>query len=276
MTNAPYLLEQARAGYRIGHDRVVDSMFLDGLEDAYDTGRLMGAFAEDCAAGLSVHPRSAGRLRDALARARASGAMRDGAFAAEIAPVDVEGGQDETIVADDEQPPKARPAKIPTLKPAFAKAARSPPPTRFDLRRRSGAGADARQRRRAAWASRRSRASSATRPTPPSRRPSPPRRSARCAGCSKAGWSAGDVDLFEINEAFAVVAMTAMRDLDLPARQGQRQRRRLRARPSHRRVGRAHPRHAAGGAGSARRQARRRLPVHRRRRGTAMAVELAG
>ena len=118
MSNAPYLLERARSGYRMGHGRVVDSMFLDGLEDAYDKGRLMGTFAEDCAEAYQFtrEAQDAYALRS-LERART--AMREGAFAAEIAPVAVKAGRSETVVSADEQPPKARPEKIPTLKPAF-------------------------------------------------------------------------------------------------------------------------------------------------------------
>ena len=123
MTNAPYLLDRARAGYRMGHGRTIDHMFLDGLEDAYDKGRLMGTFAEDCAESYQFTAPGAGRLRPRLARTRQP-RDRDGDFAWEIAPVSVKAGKSETLVATDEQPPKARPEKIPTLKPAFATAAR--------------------------------------------------------------------------------------------------------------------------------------------------------
>src|SRR5271157_6303565 len=118
MSNAPYLLDRARSGYRMGHGRILDHMFLDGLEDAYDKGSLMGTFAEDCAEAYQF-TRAA---QDAFALAsleRANRAIKDGAFAWEIAPVGVKAGKSETLVATDEQPPKARPDKIPTLKPAF-------------------------------------------------------------------------------------------------------------------------------------------------------------
>ena len=118
MSNAPYLLERARAGYRMGHGRVVDHMFLDGLEDAYDKGRLMGTFAEDCAQSYQFTREA----QDAFALRsleRAMRAMREGDFAGEIEPVAVKSGKSEAIVAADEQPPKARPEKIPPLKPAF-------------------------------------------------------------------------------------------------------------------------------------------------------------
>jgi acetyl-CoA C-acetyltransferase len=118
MSNAPYLLERARAGYRMGHGRVMDSMFLDGLEDAYDKGRLMGTFAEDCAQDYQF-TREAQDAYALKSLERASLAMREGAFADEIVAVKVKSGKAETIVAADEQPPKAKPDKIPTLKPAF-------------------------------------------------------------------------------------------------------------------------------------------------------------
>src|SRR5208337_293071 len=118
MSNAPYLLDRARAGYRMGHGRVIDHMFLDGLEDAYDKGRLMGTFAEDCAQSYQF-TREAQDLYALASLERANRAIKDGAFAWEIAGVPVKAGKSETLVATDEQPPKARPDKIPTLKPAF-------------------------------------------------------------------------------------------------------------------------------------------------------------
>ena len=118
MTNAPYLLPRARGGYRLGHDRVMDHMFLDGLEDAYDRGRLMGTFAEDAAQSYQFSRSE----QDAYALAsleRALKAGKDGSFSAEIAPVRVKTRKGETLVSIDEQPAKAQPEKIPTLKPAF-------------------------------------------------------------------------------------------------------------------------------------------------------------
>lgn len=120
MTNAPYLLPKARAGMRMGHGQVLDHMFLDGLEDAYDKGRLMGTFAEECA-GEYAFSRDA---QDAFAiesLARAKRANEDGSFAWEIAPVTVAGKKGDAVIARDEQPFKANPEKIPTLKPAFSK-----------------------------------------------------------------------------------------------------------------------------------------------------------
>ncbi|HEV7479193.1 MAG TPA: acetyl-CoA C-acetyltransferase, partial [Roseiarcus sp.] len=118
MSNAPYLLDRARSGYRMGHGRALDHMFLDGLEDAYDKGRLMGTFAEDCAEAYQFtrHAQDAFAL---TSLERANRAISSGDFAWEIAPVSVKAGKSETLVATDEQPPKARPEKIPALKPAF-------------------------------------------------------------------------------------------------------------------------------------------------------------
>jgi acetyl-CoA C-acetyltransferase len=120
MSNAPYLLPKARAGYRMGHQAVVDHMFVDGLEDAYEKGRLMGTYAEDCAAKFGFTREEQDRY--ALASlSRALAANRDGTFGWEIAPVTVAGRKGEVVIAQDEQPAKAAPDKIPTLKPAFRK-----------------------------------------------------------------------------------------------------------------------------------------------------------
>ncbi len=118
MSNAPYLLDRARSGYRMGHGRTLDSMFLDGLEDAYDKGRLMGTFAEDCAEAYQF-TRAAQDAYALTSLERANRAISNGDFAWEIAPVSVKAGKSEALVATDEQPPKAKPDKIPTLKPAF-------------------------------------------------------------------------------------------------------------------------------------------------------------
>ncbi len=120
MSNAPYLMPKARAGYRMGHQTVFDHMFLDGLEDAYDKGRLMGTFAEDCATKFEFTREA----QDAFARtslARALAANQDGTFEWETAPVTVSGRKGDVVVDHDEQPAKASPEKIPTLKPAFRK-----------------------------------------------------------------------------------------------------------------------------------------------------------
>ncbi len=216
MSNAPYLLDRARAGYRMGHGRTIDHMFLDGLEDAYDKGRLMGTFAEDCAQAYQFTRRE----QDDYALAsleRASRAIREGAFSWEIAPVSVKAGKSETLVSTDEQPPKARPDKIPTLKAAFREggtvtAANSSSISdgaaallmmRLSEAEKHGAAPLARVVAHASHA-----AESKDFPTAPI--------GALKKLFDKTGWSKDSVDLFEINEAFAVVAMAAMRDLSLP------------------------------------------------------------
>jgi acetyl-CoA C-acetyltransferase len=217
MSNAPYLLERARAGYRMGHGRVADSMFLDGLEDAYDQGRLMGTFAEDCAEAYQF-TRAAQDAFALRSLERAQAAMRAGAFADEITPVVVKTGRNETIVAEDEQPPKARPDKIATLKAAFrdggtvtaansssiSDGAASLVLTRESEAERRGIAPLARVIGHATYAA------------APKNFPTAPIGAIRRL-LDKTGWRAGAVDLYEINEAFAVVAMAAMRDLDLPA-----------------------------------------------------------
>ncbi len=229
-------------------------MFLDGLEDAYDKGRLMGTFAEDCATKYAFTREAQDEF--ALASlSRALAANNDGTFAWEIAPVTVQGRKGDVVIDKDEQPAKAKPEKIPTLQAGVPQGRHGDRgELELDLRRRRGAGADAplaapkkrglkplaRDRRR-------------TRRTRRSRRGSRPRRSARSTKLlKKTGWTASDVDLFEINEAFAVVTMAAMKEHELAARQGQRARRRLRARPSDRRFRRAHPRDADRRAAQAR------------------------
>jgi acetyl-CoA C-acetyltransferase len=217
MSNAPYLLERARAGYRMGHGRVADSMFLDGLEDAYDKGRLMGTFAEDCAEAYQF-TRAAQDAFALRSLERAQTAMRAGAFAAEIAPVTVKAGRNETIVAEDEQPPKARPDKIPTLKPAFRDGGTVTAANSSSI----SDGAAALVLTRDSEAKRRGMApiarivAHATYAAAPKDFPTAPIGAIRRL-FDKTGWSSSTVDLYEINEAFAVVAMAAMRDLGLPA-----------------------------------------------------------
>jgi acetyl-CoA C-acetyltransferase len=217
MSNAPYLLERARSGYRMGHGRVVDSMFLDGLEDAYDKGRLMGTFAEDCAQAYQF-TREAQDAYALRSLDRAQAAMRTGAFAAEIAPITVKAGGSEAIVAADEQPPKARPEKIPTLKPAFRDGGTVTAANSSSI----SDGAAALVLTRESEAERRGIAplarvvGHATYAAQPKDFPTAPIGSIRRL-FDKTGWKADAVDLYEINEAFAVVAMAAMRDLGLPA-----------------------------------------------------------
>jgi acetyl-CoA C-acetyltransferase len=216
MSNAPYLLDRARAGYRLGHGRVLDHMFLDGLEDAYDKGRLMGTFAEDTA----QHYQFTREAQDAFALAsleRARKAIETGRFAREIASVVMKSRAGETEIKTDEQPLKARPDKIPTLKPAFRDGGTVTAANSSSISDGAAAlvilkASEAEKRGLTPLAAIRAHATHAQAPawftTAPVK--------AIASVLEKAGWSAGDVDLFEINEAFAVVAMAAMRELDLP------------------------------------------------------------
>ncbi len=216
MSNAPYLLPKARAGYRLGHDRVMDSMFLDGLEDAYERGRLMGTFAEDAAQAYQFSREA----QDSYALAsltRALKAGRDGGFAAEIASVTVKGRKGATTIAMDEQPAKALPDKIPTLKPAFREGGTVTAANSSSIS--DGAAALVMMRR--SEAEKRGLAplatilGHATHAGLPANFPSAPVGAIK-ALLDKVGWRADQVDLWEVNEAFAVVAMIAMRELSLP------------------------------------------------------------
>jgi acetyl-CoA C-acetyltransferase len=216
MSNAPYLLDRARAGYRMGHGRIIDHMFLDGLEDAYDKGRLMGTFAEDCAESYQFTRQA----QDAFAIAsleRAQRAMREGAFAGEITPLTVRSGKSEIEVAQDEQPPKARLDKIPTLQPAFRKGGTVTAANSSSIS--DGAAALVLMRR--SQAEKRGLSARATIVAHASYAAEPHLFPTAPIGAigrlwEKTGWSEDCVDLFEINEAFAVVVMAAMRDLGLP------------------------------------------------------------
>ncbi|MFI4934807.1 MAG: acetyl-CoA C-acyltransferase [Caulobacterales bacterium] len=216
MTNAPYLLAKHRGGARIGHDRVMDSMYLDGLEDAYEGGKLMGAFAEETASAYQI-----GRAEmDAFAiesLARAKRAVETGAFRREIVPVEVTSRAGVMTIADDEQPLKADPAKIPTLKPAFAKDGAITAANASSI----SDGAAALVVMRASTAEKlgltpiariAGHGAHAHEPAKFSTAPGPAMKKA----LARAGWSASEVDLFEVNEAFAVVAMVAMRELAIP------------------------------------------------------------
>ena len=215
MTNAPYLLAKHRGGARIGHDRVLDSMYLDGLEDAYDPGKLMGAFAEETAAAYQFTRSDMDAYTvESLRRART--AVEGGAFAREIVPVEIASRKGVETVKDDEQPLKSDPAKIPTLKPAFAKDGAITAANASSI----SDGAAALVLMRASTAERLGLEPVAriaghgvhahapglftTAPVP-----------AMQAALDRAGWGVSDVDLFEVNEAFAVVAMIAMRDLSI-------------------------------------------------------------
>ncbi len=216
MTNAPYLLPKARGGMRLGHGQVVDHMFLDGLEDAYDRGRLMGTFAEDTA----THYQFTREAQDNYAiesLSRAKKAQTDGTFADEIVPATIKTRKGEVAVTEDEQPRTANPDKIPTLKPAFAKDGTVTPANSSSIS--DGAAALVLMKR--SEAERRGLTpiaeivAHATHAQAPAWFTTAPVDAIRKC-LEKAGWDAGSVDLFEVNEAFAVVAMAAMRDLDLP------------------------------------------------------------
>jgi acetyl-CoA C-acetyltransferase len=216
MSNAPYLLDRARGGYRMGHGKVLDHMFLDGLEDAYDKGRLMGTFAEDCAQNYQF-TRQAQDDYAVTSLKRAQKAIADGSFESEIVPVPVKSGREEKLVKHDEQPPKAKLDKIPTLKPAFREngtvtaanaSSISDGAAALVLMRRS----KAEKRGLTPLAEIKDHASYADRPN---LFPTAPIGAVKKL-VERTGWSNKNVDLFEINEAFAVVAMAAMRDLDLP------------------------------------------------------------
>ncbi|MGE5087863.1 MAG: acetyl-CoA C-acetyltransferase [Candidatus Levyibacteriota bacterium] len=212
MTNAPYLMPKARTGYRMGHQTVYDHMFLDGLEDAYDKGRLMGTFAEDCAASFAFTREAQDEF--ALASlSRALAANQDGTFAWEIAPVTVAGRKGDVVVDQDEQPAKAAPDKIPTLKPAFRKdgtvtaansSSISDGAAALVLMRRSTA--EARGLKPLAVI-----VAHATHSQEPALFTTAPVGAIRKI-YAKTGWTTRDVDLFEINEAFAVVTMAAMKE----------------------------------------------------------------
>ncbi len=216
MSNAPYLLPKARGGYRLGHGQLLDHMFLDGLEDAYERGRLMGSFAEDCADkyGFTRADQDAYAITSTT---RAQTAIRDGSFAWEIAPVTVPGKKGEVVVAQDEQPGKAQLDKVPGLKPAFKKDGTITAANSSSI----SDGAAALLMMRLATAERMGLAPLAKIVGHATHAQQPAWFSTAPVGAmqklfAKCGWRAGDVDLFEINEAFAVVAMAAMRELGLP------------------------------------------------------------
>lgn len=216
MTNAPYLLPKMRAGARIGHQQTLDHMFLDGLEDAYDRGRLMGTFAEDCAGSFSFTREE----QDAYALAslsRAIEAQSSGAFDGEITPVTVSTRKGDVVVDQDEQPGNARPEKIPQLKPAFRKDGTVTAANSSSIS--DGAAAlvmMSEQAATAAGATVRARVlGHASHAHAPGLFPTAPVPAARKL-LEKLGWSIDDVDLWEVNEAFAVVPMAFMRELEIP------------------------------------------------------------
>ncbi|MBZ9790140.1 acetyl-CoA C-acyltransferase [Rhizobium sp. 3T7] len=216
MTNAPYLLDRARGGYRLGHGRVIDHMFLDGLEDAYDKGRLMGTFAEDCAEAYQFTREAQDRYAVASLM-RAQNAIDAGYFDAEITPVAVASGKAEHTVSRDEQPGKAKIDKIPLLKPAFRDGGTVTAANSSSIS--DGAAALVLMRR--SEAERRGLPPLATITGHTTHSQAPSLFATAPIGAlqtlsDRTGWPLDTVDLFEINEAFAVVAMAAMRDLHLP------------------------------------------------------------
>ncbi|MGO8187412.1 acetyl-CoA C-acyltransferase [Rhizobium leguminosarum] len=216
MTNAPYLLDKARGGYRLGHGRVVDHMFLDGLEDAYDKGRLMGSFAEDCAEAYQF-TREAQDSYAIASLTRAQKAIAEGCFESEIVPVTVKSGKAEQVASRDEQPGKAKLDKIPTLKPAFRDGGTVTAANSSSIS--DGAAALVLMRR--SEAERRGLKPLATILGHATHSQAPNLFATAPIGAlqklsDRTGLPLSEVDLFEINEAFAVVAMAAMRDLNLP------------------------------------------------------------
>jgi len=216
MTNAPYLLKKHRSGARIGHDTAYDHMFLDGLEDAYDAGRAMGTFAQDTADSYGLTRQGQDEYTiESLRRAKA--AIEEGAFVEEIAPVTVKSRSGETVVDTDEAPGKARPDKIPALKPAFAKDGTITAATSSSIS--DGAAALALTRQSVADAKglkpvARIVALAAHAQEPKDFTTAPV--GAITKVLEKAGWTIDDVELFEVNEAFACVTMFAMHDLGIP------------------------------------------------------------
>ncbi|PWE48873.1 acetyl-CoA C-acetyltransferase [Thioclava sp. NG1] len=215
MTNAPYMLPKMRAGARLGHAQVLDHMFLDGLEDAYDKGRLMGTFAEDCAQAFQFTREA----QDDYAMAslnRAVAAEKSGAFAGEIAPVTVKSRKGETVVAIDEQPGNARPDKIPQLKPAFRKDGTVTAANSSSIS--DGAAALVLASEAAAKAEglpiRARILGHASHAQAPADFPTAPVPAAEKL-LKKLGWTIEDVDLWEVNEAFAVVPMAFMHKLGI-------------------------------------------------------------
>ncbi|HEY6917027.1 MAG TPA: acetyl-CoA C-acyltransferase [Allosphingosinicella sp.] len=216
MTNAPYLLKKHRAGARIGHDAIYDHMMLDGLEDAYEPGRAMGTFAED----TSREYQFTREAQDAYAiesLSRAVKAQDSGAFDKEIVPVTVKTRAGEEVVSQDESPKKGKPDKIPSLKPAFAKDGTITAATSSSIN--DGAAALVLARESVAKAKGLKPVARIVGHTAHAREPE--RFTTAPIGAvqkllEKTGWKVEDVDLFEINEAFACVSMAAMRDLGIP------------------------------------------------------------
>ncbi|MCT2558725.1 acetyl-CoA C-acyltransferase [Tsuneonella sp. YG55] len=216
MTNAPYLLKKHRSGARIGHDTAYDHMFLDGLEDAYDAGRAMGTFAQDTANEYQLTRENMDDYSVESLR-RANEAIQSGAFADEIVPVTVTTRKGETTVDTDEQPPKGNPEKLRQLRAAFAKDGTITAASSSSISDGAAAVVLAREsvaKDKGATPVAKIVAMAAHAQEPKDFTVAPV--GAINKVLDKAGWSIGDVDLFEVNEAFACVAMFAMKDLGIP------------------------------------------------------------
>ena len=216
MTNAPYLLPKARAGLRMGHGQVLDHMFYDGLEDAYDKGRLMGTFAEECAAKYQFSRQAQDEFA-ITSLMRAQNASKQGSFAWETTPIAINAGKDTKFVDNDEPPFKANLEKIPTLKPAFRKDGTVTAANSSSIS--DGAAALVMMRRSSA--EKRGLAPLATVVVHTTHSQEPNWFTTAPVGAirklfDKTGWTASQVDLYEINEAFAVVTMAAMKEHGLP------------------------------------------------------------
>ena len=216
MTNAPYLMPKARGGYRMGHQQVLDHMFFDGLEDAYEKGRLMGSFAEDCASSFQFTREAQDQFAIASLQ-RAQKANQDGSFAWEITPLAIKLGKEQKFVEMDEQPFKANFEKIPTLKAAFRKDGTVTAANSSSIS--DGAAALVMMRR--STAERRGLAPLAVVVGHSTHAQEPGRFATAPVGAigklfDRTGWNAQDVDVYEINEAFAVVTMAAMKEHHLP------------------------------------------------------------
>jgi len=215
MSNAPYLLDRARSGYRMGHGQVLDHMFLDGLEDAYDKGRLMGTFAEDCAEtnGFSREDQDAFAIASTT---RAQQAIEEGSFNAEIVPLTVTVGKQQVLISHDEQPPKAKLDKIASLKPAFREGGTVTAANSSSIS--DGAAALVLMRRSEAEKQGLKplaviHGHAAFADTPGLFPVAPVGAIEKLM--KKTGWSLDEVELFEVNEAFAVVSLVTMTKLEI-------------------------------------------------------------
>ncbi len=215
MTNAPYLLKKHRSGARIGHDTAYDHMFLDGLEDAYEEGRAMGTFAQDTANEYQLTREEMDNYSIESLR-RANAAIESGAFADEVVPVTIASRRGETVVDTDEAPGRGKPDKIPSLRPAFAKDGTITAATSSSIS--DGAAAVVLSRKSVAEAEGKDAVATIVATAAHAQEPSEftiAPIGAISSVLEKAGWSVDDVDLWEVNEAFACVAMFAMRDIGI-------------------------------------------------------------